>query len=98
MRNSRRDFNPFEGADGFVTSIDLESGRSDEDKEKLSGLIVIMPCLGRPRLHSFVDDAQRFLFQQMPAVTSVSPNIVFGVMFTDSIYEFERQAWYDENK
>src|SRR5579859_5399135 len=63
----------------------FEFCRSLQHKEELARMLVVVPHLGCPWRHSFVDHTERLGFNQVPAIALLAPQIMFGVGFADHI-------------
>lgn len=58
--------------------LDLHRQFSFEDKEKLARPFVVVPCLTGARGHQLFDDVQFGCADEIPTVTVVAPDVVFG--------------------
>ena len=63
--------------------IDLHRKLAFQHIEELPRLAVKMPLFCRSRRHAFLDYAEIFAAQQMPAITDIPPRIMFGVRRAD---------------
>lgn len=73
LTRSQRNFDP--------TRFDGQA--SPQDVEELVCLPVVMPDLRSARRHPFFDDTQRGRLDQMPSITTVSPDVMWRCLSVD---------------
>ncbi len=71
--------------------FDLEGQFSAQTVEELACMDVMMPYFAAAGRHSFFDDAELRLFDQVPTIAIWSPGVVFGVLLTEELgWPFEK--------
>lgn len=73
MRHLRRYFKPLARTQDHGFSVYVHRRRAVQDEEELARPCVVMPHFGLPRRYTLLNDTQSIVFDQVPAVTLLSP-------------------------
>ena len=66
-----------------LCAVQFKQGNAPQNKKELTCRAMIMPDFGCVRGHSFVNHAERRIFDEMPAIANLAPDVMFGGVFAN---------------